>query len=213
MNDQGVRALRAAYTAETITVYQAYAPPIADAAVTAGAFVPPFSWDRMTWIKPSFGWMMHRCGWATKPGQERVLAIEISRDGFEWALSHSCLSHFTQDYHPTAQDWATAKAGSPVRVQWDPDRSLTGERLARRAIQVGLSGEAVRRYTGEWIRFITDITPTVRQVGQLVRAGRTTEAAELVPAEFVYPLAPALARRIGAGISDPAPASPPGDPR
>jgi hypothetical protein len=70
-------------------VYQAYSPEIADAAVRAGTFVPPFSLDRMTWIKPSFGWMMHRCGWATKPGQERVLAIQISRAGFEWALAHT----------------------------------------------------------------------------------------------------------------------------
>jgi hypothetical protein len=29
--------------------------------------------------------MMYRCGWATKPGQERVPAVEISRDGFDWA--------------------------------------------------------------------------------------------------------------------------------
>ena len=48
----------------------------------------------MTWIKPSFLWMMHRSGWATKPGQERVLAIEITRAGFEWALSHAALSHY-----------------------------------------------------------------------------------------------------------------------
>jgi len=32
----------------------------AHAAVRAGTFVAPFSRDRMTWIKPSFGWMMHR---------------------------------------------------------------------------------------------------------------------------------------------------------
>ena len=58
-----------------LTVYQAYPPEIADAAVAAGRFVPPFKRERMTWIKPSFRWMMYRCGWATKPGQERVLAV------------------------------------------------------------------------------------------------------------------------------------------
>ena len=69
------RQIRAVYTAETITVYQAYPPEIAEAALAAGRFVPPFKRDRMTWIKPSFLWMMYRCGWATKPGQERVLAV------------------------------------------------------------------------------------------------------------------------------------------
>ena len=86
------RQIRARYDSETVRVYQAYRPEIADAAVAAGRFVPPFSLDRMTWIKPSFLWMMYRCGWATKPGQERVLAVDITREGFEWALSHSCLS-------------------------------------------------------------------------------------------------------------------------
>jgi hypothetical protein len=75
------RLVLAAYTATTITVYQAYSPEIAEAAVLAGTFVAPFSTQRMTWIKPSFGWMMHRCGWARKPGQERVLAIGVSRAG------------------------------------------------------------------------------------------------------------------------------------
>lgn len=73
------RQVRAVHDDETITVYQAYNPEIAEAAVRAGRFVPPFSLNRMTWIKPSFLWMMYRCGWATKPGQERVLAVRITR--------------------------------------------------------------------------------------------------------------------------------------
>lgn len=36
--------------------------------------------ERMTWIKPSFLWMMYRAGWGFKDkGQRRVLAIDISR--------------------------------------------------------------------------------------------------------------------------------------
>ena len=198
MSDEQTRRVRAAYTAETITVYQAYAAPIADAAVRAGTFVPPFSRDRMTWIKPSFGWMMHRSGWAGQPGQERILAIEISRDGFEWALAHSCLSHFTPGQHASREAWAAAMAAAPVRIQWDPDRSLTGTRLARRAIQIGLSGDAVHRYADEWIRSLRDITATVHRIGQLVRAGRVAEASEGLPAERDYPLDLALVRLIGA---------------
>jgi hypothetical protein len=113
VSDEGLRLVRAAYTDQTITVYQAYAPPIADAAVRAGTFVPPFSRDRMTWIKPSFGWMMHRSGWADKPGQEHVLAIEITRAGFEWALAHSCLSHYEPGQHDSPRAWTVAKAAAP----------------------------------------------------------------------------------------------------
>jgi hypothetical protein len=206
MSDEAIRVVRAAYTAETVTVYQAYAAQIADAAVRAGTFVPPFSRDRMTWIKPSFGWMMHRCGWAAKPGQECVLAIEITRAGFEWALAHSCLSHYEIGTHDSPEAWAALRDASPVRIQWDPDRSLTGERLARRAIQVGLSGEAVHRYCDEWIRSITDITATVRETVQLGGAGRMAHAGRMLPSEETYPLSPALSRRIGAEPGHPAPA-------
>ena len=86
------RQIRARCTDRTLTVYRAYSPEIAVPAVGAGRFVAPFRRERMTWIKPSFLWMMYRCGWATKPGQERVLAVEITRAGLEWALARACLS-------------------------------------------------------------------------------------------------------------------------
>jgi hypothetical protein len=90
----------------------------------------------------------------------RVLAIEITRAGFDWALAHSCLSHYEVGTPNSPEAWAALRDAAPVRVQWDPGRSLTGDRLARRAIQVGLSGEAVHRYCDEWMRSITDITAT-----------------------------------------------------
>lgn len=48
MTDDGTRLVRAAYTADTLIVYQACSPQIADAAMRAGTFVPPFYRDRMT---------------------------------------------------------------------------------------------------------------------------------------------------------------------
>src|SRR5262245_45178146 len=87
------RQIRAQYTIDSLVVYQAFSQDIAEAAIQAQTFISPFSLSRMTWIKPSFLWMMYRSGWGSAQGQERVLAVEITRDGFEWALSHSCLSH------------------------------------------------------------------------------------------------------------------------
>lgn len=54
------RQIRALYDTETITVYQAYSAAIATAAVTAQKLnaSPDFKPNRMTWIKPSWAWMM-----------------------------------------------------------------------------------------------------------------------------------------------------------
>ena len=95
MTDIPLRQIRAVYDDDTIRVYQAYGSAIADSLHANGRFVdPPFKLTRMTWIKPSFLWMMYRCGWSDKDdGQRRVFAFDISRDGFEWALAHSCSSH------------------------------------------------------------------------------------------------------------------------
>lgn len=76
------RELRAFYDNETITIYQAFKKEIALPAVKAQTFVSPFKIERMTWIKPSFLWMMYRSGWAEKEGQEHILAIKIKREGF-----------------------------------------------------------------------------------------------------------------------------------
>lgn len=190
------RQIRARYSTNTITVYQAYAPQIALPAVAAGRFVPPFRRDRMTWIKPSFLWMMYRCGWATKPGQEHVLSIDITREGFEWALARACLSHYDRDVHSDKATWSRQLKSSPVRVQWDPERSLHLEALPYRSLQVGLSGEAVDRYVNEWIVAVTDITATVHRVRELVRSGDKQAAIAHLPVETVYP----LPTHIGAGL-------------
>ncbi|MEU8244614.1 DUF4291 domain-containing protein [Nonomuraea sp. NPDC048916] len=184
------RQIRGAYNAQSITVYQAYDAAIASPAVAAQRFVPPFKRERMTWIKPSFCWMMYRCGWATKPGQTRVLAIDITRDGFEWALANSCPSHPDRGGDPTA--WAQRLRSSPVRIQWDPERDLHLNALPHRSIQIGLSGQAVDRYVEEWILAITDITSTV----SALHAGRG--ATDLFPTERPYPVTPDLAQTIGA---------------
>ena len=195
------REVRAQYSDETIVVYQAYAAPIADAALATGTFTGPFKRERMTWIKPSFLWMMYRSGWATKPGQERVLAVEMTRTGFDWALAHASLSHFDRQVHESAEEWAAQKRASPVRVQWDPERSLTLQPLPHRAIQIGLSGEAVTRYVEEWIRDIREVTTRATEIHEL--ATRDAEAARArLPVERAYPLPEATRVRLGA--SEPA---------
>ena len=190
------RQVRAEFDDTTVTVYQAYSERIAEAALEAGTFVPPFKLTRMTWIKPSFLWMMYRSGWATKPGQERVLAIRITREGFEEALSSACLSHFDADVYGSHEEWLRCLEATPVRVQWDPERTLNLEPLPWRSLQVGLTGLATRKYVSEWITGIIDITPRVREIHQRAGQGRV-----VLPRERPYSLPHDIAKRIGASLS------------
>jgi uncharacterized protein DUF4291 len=196
------RQVRALFTDETITVYQAYAAEIARPALTAGRFVAPFNRDRMTWIKPSFLWMMYRCGWASKPGQEHVLAIEVTRSGFELALSRACMSHFDRNLYPDRDAWALRLRGSPVRAQWDPERSLRLGPLPYRSLQVGLSGEAVTRYVDEWTVSITDVTEVAHRIRDLLRAGDEANATALLPPKRPYPLPLEIGAALGAEPAD-----------
>lgn len=182
------RQIRASFNSETIRVYQAYNDDIADNALANGTFIsPPFKMSRMTWIKPSFLWMMYRSGWGIKDsGQSRILAIDITHEGFNWALTNSCLSHYSQDHYPSNADWKIAKENSPVRIQWDPERDLSLNKLEYRSIQIGLTGMAVEKYVNQWIQHITDITSLAKLVHDLVQQNEYEEALKLLPDEQQY---------------------------
>jgi hypothetical protein len=179
--------IRAVYDERVLRVYQAYRNDIADTALAHGRFVtPPFSMTRMTWIKPSFLWMMYRSGWGTKDkDQERILAIDISREGFAWALEHGCPSH--PEASMSQEEWTSLKERSPVRIQWDPERDLHLLPLPYRSIQVGLSGKAVELYVSEWTQRITDVTAVARSIHGFLTAGDLERARQLLPPERPYP--------------------------
>ncbi|PKV14069.1 DUF4291 domain-containing protein [Xanthomonas prunicola] len=180
------RQIRAVYDEQLIRVYQAYSDEIADSALKHQKFIsPPFKMERMRWIKPSFLWMMYRAGWGYKDaGQKRILAIDITREGFEWALAHSCPSH--PEPGTRHDEWEQRKNRSPVRIQWDPERDLSLQPLPHRAIQIGLSKEAVALYVSEWIQRITDVTPLAHSIHALVCADDRSAATDLLPDEAVY---------------------------
>ncbi|MET8545067.1 DUF4291 domain-containing protein [Kitasatospora sp. NPDC004799] len=190
--------IRALHTDTTVTVYQAYPPEIGLPAARDGRFPAAWKRDRMTWIKPSFLWMMYRCGWAAKEGQETVLAVEITREGFEWALRNSCLSHYVPGLHPDQATWKRELKRSPARVQWDPERGLRLQPLPHRSLQLGLAGEAAARYADEWIVSITDVTALAHAIHAHVRNGGLDAARQLLPAERPYPSGDTLLAQLGA---------------
>lgn len=190
------RHILAQYDADTVVVYQAYRPGIGLPAAANGAFGEGFSLSRMSWIKPNFLWMMFRSGWATKEGQEVVLAITLRRAGFDAILAGAVHSTYAQEVYGDQAAWQRAVKTSDVRLQWDPDHNPQGHKVERRAIQLGLSGKALERYTREWIVRIEDLTPFVRGQHQHVLDGELRRLE--TPREEVYPVDDReVARKLG----------------
>lgn len=192
------REIRADYDSTTIVIYQAYSPAVADPALAAQRFVPPFSCGRMTWIKPSFLWLMERSSWGQKTGQERILAVRIKRTGWEEALSLGVLTDAEPRVYPNYADWEKRFAQAKVHIQWDPERSLRGNSLLYGSIQVGLSRHIIQRYVEEWTVSIEDLTPKVKKIATLIRTGGECKVKNLIPPERIYPLTAELKQSIGA---------------
>lgn len=182
------RVIRAYYTEESIRVYQAYGDNIIKDIEKNGTFSQPsFSFSRMTWIKPSFCWMMYRSGWGYKdPKQNNILAIDITHEGFLWCLKHAVLSKKHPDL--SVVEFIKFKESSPVVIQWDPERDIELNKLDYRSIQIGIKGEAVEKYVNEWIVDITNITDKCQYTKSLLDNGKIEEAKLLLPEERIYPI-------------------------
>jgi hypothetical protein len=190
--------------ASSIVVYQAYRPAIAAYVLDHGVFGgPEFSFSRMSWIKPNFLWMMYRSAWATSPGQESVLGLRLSRRFFEQILGSAVPSNHAGESGDRREQWQNKLAASEVRLQWDPDHDPTGERLERRAIQLGLRGDALRAYATSELKEVIDMTPLIAKQRPHVR--RESWHLLHTPIEHVYqPVDPSVGVAVGldAGYRD-----------
>jgi hypothetical protein len=192
------RHILAHYDDVGVVVYQAYRSSIADFAVANQRFGGDFSLSRMSWIKPSFLWMMYRSGWATKENQERILAIRVKSSFFESLLELAVTSTFDAERYPSYDDWQRAVASSEVRLQWDPDHDLNGHPLARRTLQLGLRGSTLEQYADAAIISIEDITPFAKDAHTLL----DKHLRELyVPDETVYVPGAAAAANLGVPVT------------
>jgi hypothetical protein len=139
----------------------------------------------MTWIKPSFGWMLYRSKYATGQRQERILKIQLPHEAFLVILRQAVPTSFDRRVHATADEWRAALKGTEVRYQWDPDRDWRLRKLPRRAIQLGLQGAVVRQYVG-WVLGVQDVTPLAHACREA--SSSNAEAPPFYPAEREYPV-------------------------
>ncbi len=167
--------IMAQYDDEKVVVYQSYRASIGNFAVTNQYFGGDFSFTRMTWIKPNFLWMMYRNGWGTKEGQEVVLAVHLKIEAFERYLRLAVYSSYQEEIYGNREQWAEAVKSSNIRLQWDPDHDPYGTKLERRAIQIGIRNEEIRKFSNEDILLIEDVSEFVAEQRVLVNLKRLDE--------------------------------------
>jgi Domain of unknown function (DUF4291) len=147
----------------TIIVYQAFNHHIAEYAVKHQSFGGPhYSFNRMSWIKPGFLWMMHRAGWAAKEQQQHILAISLPIIHFKTILKQATISSYDATLFTSHYEWKKELDRTEVRLQWDPDHDPYGSQEERKAIQIGMKRDILRQFCTEWITGIEDITGFVK---------------------------------------------------
>lgn len=176
--------IRAMYDENSICVYQAFNKDIAEEAVELQTFGKHFKVNRMTWIKPSFLWMMYRSGWASKVDQEHILRIYVCREGFEMLIRNGVISKYEGSNNYSLEEWKTRIKYSDVRIQWDPERNIYGEPQMYRSLQIGIRNKMLMNYVRDWIMKIEDITDYVHEQKILIDCGREEEI--LLPKEKIY---------------------------
>src|SRR5271154_1939433 len=99
------RQILAQFNDESVVVYQAYRPAIGRFAADHQRFGGEFSFNRMSWIKPNFLWMMYRSGWGAKEGQEVTLALRLRRTGFDEILEGAVHSSYLPEVYSSPEEW------------------------------------------------------------------------------------------------------------
>lgn len=187
-----VKEVFAKYNEQCIRVYQAYNSVIAKEAVELQTFGENFNTNRMTWIKPSFLWMMFRSNWGTKKNQECVLALDVFRAKFDELLRKAVLTSPDSSSF-TGVEWEKAFDETSVYCQWDTDRNVNGNVINRAAIQIGLKGSALRSFLDTGICHIEDITLSVRKLNEQRKKGKLN--VKELPIEKVYLIADSAIRK------------------
>ena len=180
------RSIIAEYDDEGLFVYQAFKPDIVEEAIRQGTFGKGFNLERMTWIKPSFGWMMYRSDYARAYRQEAISKIKLPHKAFLSILRRAVPTAFDRRIHSTEAEWRTALRNTDVRVQWDPDRDWQLRKLSRRAVQLGLQGAVVRHYVGSIIG-LEDVTALAHVCRQASEEGADQPSSYPMEREYEVP--------------------------
>lgn len=189
------KLIYADYDEAGVYVYQAFKPKTVQIAAKLGTFGKGFGFERTSWIKPSFGWVLRRTKYGTKNRMQAIAKIKLSHESFQLILNQSVQAHWDNHVFEKESEWAASLNKSDVVHQWDPERDLVGRRLDRQAIQIGIRGQIIRKYVSDFIIGVEDVSALAHEIGRLNKVG--SENFPELPLEKEYPISDELFMRLG----------------
>ena len=70
----------------------------------------------------------------------------MKRNAFDFLVQNAIMSTYKEDMGISYAEWKEQIKKSDIRCQWDPERDVFGNPLKYRSIQLGLRGEAVKKF-------------------------------------------------------------------
>lgn len=89
-------------------------------------------------------------------------------DAFKNYLKNAVYSSYNEKLEISREEWQNQVKESSVRLQWDPDHDPFGNKLERRAIQIGLRNDFIKTFAKEDLLLIEDISDFVKEQHQFV---------------------------------------------
>lgn len=157
------KEIYACYDNKYIRLYMACSKEVAEEADKLGKFGEMYNKNKMTWVNPSFLWIMERSHWGRKKNQERILAVDLLREGFDGLLEQAVLTSNESCVYKTAEEWEKAYEEADVYCQWDADKNVYGSSIDKMALQIGIKGRALNSFLDNYIVDLFDITPYVNK--------------------------------------------------
>jgi hypothetical protein len=191
------RHVLAQFDAETVIVYQAFAPAIGLAVAERGS-IPSEVNCGLNFVIPSFLEMMFRSDWGTKKDHEAILALRIRSAFFDSLLTAAMPVYWDGTWFNSFEEWERRAGDSLVWSLWESEYHPSGLGLERWLLRLTLRGKVSEKFGRRELVEAIDLSKFVaEQRGKWSAAG---VSALVTPRERVYPADPAVARRLALAL-------------
>ncbi|KAJ5077337.1 hypothetical protein M0811_05859 [Anaeramoeba ignava] len=157
----------ATYDKETIIVYQIVSEEVGKILSKQNTLhLKDDTFSKMIWLQTEFLGVMQQTNWGRNKKKEKILAIRMTRKGFEKILKWGMPTHFkkTEKLYSEKKEWKqelekAKKNKSFVCFQFVPSKDCNGNgSRKRKALYFGLKGKILRKFIDRYVKDFEDIT-------------------------------------------------------